>query len=137
MRLHVSIICAEQFFCPVDGQLLGFIDKLTTAVIAFCRITFSIFIGKLRTLCLQNARAGIVFRRNQLDMIFLALMFFFNSLEDFVIETGDCLRFIKHLFLLIEILVQDCGCMSKTCKSATLVPVAPVSSKSCEDFKAV
>ncbi len=38
-------ISAEQGFGAVDSQLLGFIDKLTTTVITFAGITFSIFIG--------------------------------------------------------------------------------------------
>ena len=45
MRLHVGVIGAEQGFGAVDGQLLGFIDKLSAAVVTFAGIAFGVFVG--------------------------------------------------------------------------------------------
>ena len=45
MRLHVDVIGAKQFLGPVNGQLLGDIDKFTTAVVALAGIPFSILVG--------------------------------------------------------------------------------------------
>ena len=49
VRLDVSVVSAEQFFRTIDRQLFNDINILATAVVAFARITFSIFVGQLRT----------------------------------------------------------------------------------------
>ncbi len=48
VRLHVSVVSAEQFFRAVDSQLLYDINVFATAVVALARITFSVFVGQLR-----------------------------------------------------------------------------------------
>ena len=59
VRLDVSVVSAEQFFRTIDRQLFNDINILATAVVAFARITFSIFVGWLRTLRLGITR-GLV-----------------------------------------------------------------------------
>ena len=71
MRLHIGIGGAKQLLCALDRQCLGNIHVLATAVVALARITLGILVGQHRTLRLEHARAGIVLRSNQLDMVFL------------------------------------------------------------------
>ena len=75
MRLHIGIFGAEKFFHAVDGQLLGHIDMLAAAVIAFARIAFGIFVGELAALGFHHGAADVVFRGNQLNVVLLALNF--------------------------------------------------------------
>ena len=73
MRLDVGVIGVEQLLGAVDGQLFGDIHELAAAVVALARIAFGVLVGQHRTLGLEHARAGVVFRGDQLDVIFLAL----------------------------------------------------------------
>lgn len=75
VRLHVGIIGAEQLFGAVDGQLLDFIHMFAAAVIALARIAFGVLVGQAAALGLHHTLAGVVLGGNQLDVIFLALIF--------------------------------------------------------------
>ena len=46
VRLHVSELGTEQFAGAVDGELLGLIDFLTTAIPALGGIAFRILVGQ-------------------------------------------------------------------------------------------
>ena len=89
VRLDVSVVSAEQFFRTIDRQLFNDINILATAVVAFARITFSIFVGQLRTLRLHYARAGVVFGGDQFDVLFLTYFFLLHSLPQFGIIIGN------------------------------------------------
>ena len=89
VRLYVSVVSAKQLFCTIDSQLLNDINVLATAVVAFARITFSIFVGQLRTLRLHNTRAGVVFGGDQFDVLFLTYFFLLHSLPQFGIIIGN------------------------------------------------
>ena len=54
--LHIGELGAEKRFDAVDGQLLGHVHILTTAVITFAGITFSVLVGELATLGLHDSR---------------------------------------------------------------------------------
>ncbi len=73
VRLHVGVVGAEQLLGAVDGQLLGDVDVLAAAVVALARIAFGVLVGQHRALRLEHARAGVVLRGDQLDVLFLAL----------------------------------------------------------------
>ncbi len=89
VRLHVSVVGAEQFFRAVDSQLLYDINVFATAVVALARITFSVFVGQLRPLRLHHARAGVVFGGDQFDVLFLTYFFLLHSLPQFGIIIGN------------------------------------------------
>ena len=92
MRLHIGRVCAEQLFGPVDGQLLGHIHIFTTAVITLARVTFGVLVGELRALRLHHRRRGVVFARNQFDMVLLTLVFMLNGRPQFGVSLGHQLR---------------------------------------------
>ena len=75
MGLDVGGISMKQLFRAVDRQSLGDVDELAPAVVALARIAFGVLVGELRPLRLQNARADVIFRRDQLDVLFLAPVF--------------------------------------------------------------
>ena len=73
MRLHVGVVGAEELLGAIDGELFRDVDEFTAAVIALARITLGVLVGEHRTLSFEHARADVVFRCDQLDVIFLAL----------------------------------------------------------------
>ena len=82
MRLDIDILRIEQRLDPVYRQLLHHVYVLAAAVITLARIPFGILVGQHRPLCLHHRRAGIIFRSDQLDIFFLALLFRFDCLPD-------------------------------------------------------
>ncbi len=89
VRLDVRVVCAKQLFSTVNRQLFNDINVLATAVVALARVTFSVFVGQLRTLRLHNARAGVVFGGDQFDVLFLTYFFLLHSLPQFGIIIGN------------------------------------------------
>ncbi|MNV83331.1 hypothetical protein D3C71_1771290 [compost metagenome] len=89
VRLHVGVIGAEQLFGTVDSQLLNDIHVFAAAVITLARITFSVFVGQLGTLSLHYARAGVVLRRNQLNVLFLTHHFLLHCTPQFGIVISN------------------------------------------------
>src|SRR3546814_13570412 len=63
MWLDVGVVAVEHLLDAVDRQLLGNVDELAAAVIAFARLAFGIFVGHLRTLTFHHPRASVVFQR--------------------------------------------------------------------------
>ena len=45
VRLYVGVFCIKEFANTVDSQLLYFVYHLATAIIAFPRIAFGVFVG--------------------------------------------------------------------------------------------
>ena len=106
MRLHIGVGSTKQFFGPADGQVLGDVDKLTAAVITLTGIAFRILVRQRTTLGFHHPRAGIVLRRDQLDMSLLAFLFRLNGVPELVVKTGDLHITIKH------------GCAAPMCLAA-------------------
>ena len=96
MRLHVGIGRAEQGLGPLNGQGLGLVDVFTAAVIALAGVALGVFIGQRGSLGRQHARAGVVFRGNQLDMLLLATLLFRDGREYLVVESLDAHVFVEH-----------------------------------------
>lgn len=71
VRLHVGPVSTEQLAGTLDSQLLDHVDVLAPAVISLADIAFGILVGEHGALRLHDARAGIVLRCDELDMIFL------------------------------------------------------------------
>ncbi len=89
MRLHVGIFRAEQRLGAVDRQLLGHVHILATAVVTLARIAFGILVGQLAALRFHHCRAGVVFRGDQLDVIFLAAIFILDRGPQFGVSHGN------------------------------------------------
>src|SRR5687767_13666942 len=83
MRLHVRPRRAEQLLRALDGDGLGDVDVLAAAVIALARIALGIFVGELTALRDQHRAAHVILRGDQLDVVFLALVFLADSGPDF------------------------------------------------------
>ena len=89
MRLHVGVIGAEQLLGAVDGQLLDLVDVFAATVVTLARITFGIFVGQAAALSLHHALAGVVLRGDQLDVIFLTLIFGIHRCQECIVITLD------------------------------------------------
>ena len=96
VRLHVGDLGFEQRLGAIDRQPLRDVHVLAAAVVAFAGIAFGVLVGEHRTLRLQHARAGVVLRCDQLDVIFLALAFRLQCLPQIGVEIPDVLVNGKH-----------------------------------------
>ena len=94
--LHVGGFGAEQRFHAVDRQLLDDVHVFAAAVVALGGIAFGVLVGELRALRLHHRRAGVVFRRDQLDVIFLALVFFLNRRPQVGVGLGEGVLAVEH-----------------------------------------
>jgi hypothetical protein len=97
VRLHVRVVRAEQLLGAVDGQLLGDVDEFAAAVVTLARITFRVLVREHRALRFEHARAGIVLRGDQLDVIFLALALAVDGGIQLGIETTHGHRSTEHV----------------------------------------
>ncbi len=89
MRLHVGIFRAEQRLGAVDRQLFRHVHIFAAAVVALAGIAFRILVGQLAALRFHHCRAGVVFRRDQLDVIFLAAVFILDGRPQIGVGMGD------------------------------------------------
>ena len=96
VRLHVGVVGAEELLGALDGESFRDVDELATAVITLARITFGVLVGEHRALRFQHARADVVFRGDQLDVIFLALAFVLEGGLEFGVKTTDGHRGTEH-----------------------------------------
>ena len=97
IRLHIGVLGAEQLLQAVDGQLLDHIDIFATTVIAAARIAFGVFVRQLTALGLHDRWRGVVFRGDQLDVIFLALVFLLHDGPQIGVDQGKGgLVAVKH-----------------------------------------
>jgi hypothetical protein len=81
--LNVGETAVEQLLYPLDGQFLGDIDKVATAIIAAARIALGILVGHHRALRFQNRARDDVLRSNQLDLVALASELALDGTEQF------------------------------------------------------
>ena len=96
VRLHIGVVRTEQALHAVDCQLLGNVHVLAATVIALARIPFCILVGEHRSLRFQHARAGIVLRRDELDMLLLPHPLSGNGTRQFRIKSLDGHRLGIH-----------------------------------------
>jgi hypothetical protein len=95
VRLHVGVVGAEQLLGAVNGQLLD-IDVFAAAVIALARIAFGVLVGELGALGLHHGGRAVVFRGDELDMLFLASVFLGHGTGQIRVKTGKCHVFAEH-----------------------------------------
>ena len=71
MRLHVDVIGAEQRLGARDRQRLGHVDEFAAAVIALAGIALGVLVRHHRAGGFEHGGADEVFRRDQLESLFL------------------------------------------------------------------
>ena len=96
MRLHVGVVGAEQLLDAVDRQLFGDVHVFAAAVVALARVAFGVLVGELAALRFHHQRACVVFRRDQLDMVFLAAVLVGDGLGQFGVETFNACVAREH-----------------------------------------
>ena len=96
MRLHVGVVGAEQGLGALDGQLLGLVHVLAAAVVALAGVALGVLVGQHRALRLQHARAGVVLRGDQLDVLFLAALLGLDRGPELGIVIGNVERLVEH-----------------------------------------
>ena len=89
VRLHVGVVGAEQLLRAIDRQLLGDVHKLAAAVVAAAGVALGVFVRQHRTLQRQHARAGVVLRGDQLDVILLPPAFALDGGVQLRVKLGD------------------------------------------------
>ena len=85
VRLHVGILCSEEFLDSLDGECLNFVNDLATAVISLSRVTLSVFVRKPRTHCLHHLVADEVFRCDKFHTLELTLVFSLDQIENLLV----------------------------------------------------
>ncbi|MCY1403791.1 hypothetical protein D9M71_189850 [compost metagenome] len=87
--LDVGVIGAEQFLGAVDGQLLDHVDVFAAAVVALAWVAFGVLVGQHGALGFHDGWAGVVFRSDQLDVLFLALSFLLHGGKEIGVVLGN------------------------------------------------
>jgi hypothetical protein len=95
-RLDVGVIGAEQLLGALDGQGFDLVHVLAATVVALARIAFGVFVGQAAALGLHHALAGVVLRRDQLDVIFLALLLGIHRRQQCIVVTLDLVLLAEH-----------------------------------------
>ena len=86
VRLHIDILRAKKFLGPLARQVLDYVGKLASAVIALARIPFRILVGEHRPGSLQHSLADKIFRSDQLQPFMLTASFVVGSVRNFGIN---------------------------------------------------
>ena len=73
MRLHVGEAAVEQLLGALDRQRLDRVGGRAALIITPARIAFGIFVGQHRALRLEHGAADDILRRDQLDLVLLAV----------------------------------------------------------------
>ncbi|MNN20665.1 hypothetical protein D3C81_1339560 [compost metagenome] len=94
--LDVGITGTEQLLGAVDGQLLDHIDMLAAPVVTLARVAFGVLVGQFGALGLHHLGAGVVFRSDQLDVVFLALHFTADGRGQCRVEIGQGQALVEH-----------------------------------------
>ncbi|MNE32704.1 hypothetical protein D3C80_1263270 [compost metagenome] len=96
MWLNVGIIGAEQRTGAIDRQLFNNIDVLAATVVTLGRVAFSVLVGQRRALRCHDLRAGVVFRGDQFDMVFLATGLAVDCSSQGGVKIGKGQAFVEH-----------------------------------------
>src|SRR5258708_21842023 len=86
VRLHVRPGRAEQALRALDGKGLGQVDVLAAAVVALARVALGVLVGEHAALRDQHLAADVIFRGDQLDVVFLPLLLAPDRVPDFAIR---------------------------------------------------
>ena len=90
IRLHVDIGTIEQLAGTLDGKVFGHVHMFAATVIAAAGIAFGVFVGHHAALGLHHGGRDDVFRRDQLDLLALALEFGLHRRMQHRVARGEC-----------------------------------------------
>jgi hypothetical protein len=96
VRLDVGVVGTEQLLGAFDGQGLDLVHVFAATVVALARVAFGVFVGQAAALGLHDALAGVVFRRDQFDMVFLTLLFGIHRRQQRIVITLDLVLLAEH-----------------------------------------
>jgi len=96
MWLHVGGVAAEDLLGAVDRDLLDDVDVLAAAVVALAGIAFGVLVGELRALGGHHRGARVVLRGDELEVIFLPLVFPRDRAEDLGVGFLEGRRAAEH-----------------------------------------
>ena len=82
MGLYVGVCGSEKLLDAVDGKVFGFVDNLTSAIIAASGITFGVFVCQTRAHGGHDLVADKVFGSDKLYAFFLAEVFTFDDVKN-------------------------------------------------------
>ena len=88
MRLHVGGLRVEQLLRAFERDALRDVDVFAATVVALARIALGVLVRQLRALRRHDRGTGVVFRRDQLDVVFLPLVFSGNGIPQLGIGIG-------------------------------------------------
>jgi hypothetical protein len=97
--LHVGAVGAEKGQSPVDGQLFGPVDELTSPIVPFFGVAFGVLVGQNAALDRHDRPAGDILGGNQLQVRLLTYSFIFDDPGDFGVRRADQIG-IQWWFLL-------------------------------------
>ena len=101
VRLDIGVFSAEKLFGTINRQALHHVHTLTSAVVAFRRITFSILIRQHAAGSAEHGFADEIFRRDQLDVGLLPAEFRQDGFTDQLVLLYQVLhrfRNVVHIF---------------------------------------
>ena len=89
VRLHVGGFGAEELLHAVDGELFHHVHVFATAVVTLAGVALGVLVGQLGALRGHHGRGRVVLGGNQLDVVFLTLIFLLDGGKDFGIDLVD------------------------------------------------
>ena len=104
MRLYVCVFCTIYFAEAIDSYLLDLVYYFTSAIIAFSRISLSVFVCADGSHSLHDLVADIVFRSYEFKSLRLSFLFLFDKIKNLKI------LFHKKLFRVwFNMLILSCS----------------------------
>ena len=89
VRLHVGEAALEQLLGALDRQRLGLVDVLAAAVVAVAGIALGVLVGEHGAGRLEHGARDDVLRRDQLDLVLLALQLAIDDAGELGIALGQ------------------------------------------------
>ncbi|MNW57455.1 hypothetical protein D3C74_352640 [compost metagenome] len=75
VRLNIHVFCSEQFFGTITRNVFNYVHMLTTAIVTFTWIAFSVLVGQYRSQCFDYCFTHDVLGCNQFDVVLLTFQF--------------------------------------------------------------
>ena len=118
--LNVDVFCAEDGFGAVDGQIFDLVHLIAPAVITFAGVAFGIFIGKDRSGRFHDCQRGVIFRRDQIDTIFLPIQLSGKDVADGRVFDITLRRISRRLKLKFEAIARSFRIQLRSCGSSVI-----------------
>ena len=87
--LHVGVIGAEEFLCPLDGDVLHHVHALAAAVVALAGVALGVLVGEDGAGGGQDGGADDVLRGDELDVLLLPVILGTDGLPHLRVGGGD------------------------------------------------